>query len=106
MSTISYEKIIDTIRSCSFLPADLITKWEKNLPQIPKNFYPLFLKTFEEAKKSMDSLYVEFELSRDSTNQYRGLIQNQSLQAVKLLKSSKLSKLRGLIDCKKAPKMV
>jgi hypothetical protein len=106
MSAVTYEKIIEVIRSCSFLPADLISKWEKNLPQIPKSFYPLFLKTFEEAKKSMDSLYVEFELSRDSTNKYRGLIQDESLQAVKLLKSSKLSKLKNLIDCKKAPKMV
>jgi|GEM_PF-2544985 len=106
MSSITYKKLAELIRSCTFLPAEIVNKWEKKLPDIPESFYPLFWRTFEDVKKTMSALYIEFELSRDSSNKYREQIQNQSLRAVKLVKSSKLNKLRDSIDCKKTQKMV
>lgn len=87
------EQIIRAINDCSFLGEGLVEKWKKNLKNIPEEFYGLIYRTFLEAKREVDGLYMEIELARDENGEYAKLLNGKVAEIVKLVNRQKLGNL-------------
>lgn len=95
---INYENLVTLIKSSDFLGADLIQNWINNLSKIPEDFYDLIYKTFLEAKRKTDEVYVEIELSRDADGMYKKLLNSKISEIVQTSNSQKLKQMDSSVN--------
>ena len=85
---INQQSLISLIDSCDFLGKDLVDYWKNNVKRVPEKFYELIYEKFFLAKKKVDDLYAEVELSRDKDGEYQKLVQEKLRSTLKTLNSS------------------